>query len=164
VRPVTERFWERVEITESCWLWRGARTGGGYGQLIIDGRRTYAHRWAYESLVGDIPVGLQLDHLCRTRHCVNISHLEPVTVRENVLRGEGVSARHARKTHCPSGHPYSSGNTYLSRGRRSCRQCHRDRYAVKVGKGYLFTDADIDEFIDARRSKPRLRVAGRRTS
>jgi len=90
-----ERFWSKVEKTVSCWLWT-ASTRRGYGQFVINNKPTPAHRFAYEQLVGDIPRGLQLDHLCRVRNCVNPEHLEPVTSRENILRGEGICAVAAR--------------------------------------------------------------------
>lgn len=119
-------FWRRVDKNGDggCWLWTGAKTSNGYGYLNTDGGRRLAHRFSYESLVGPIPAGLQLDHLCRVRHCVNPTHLEPVTQRENVLRGEGLSAANARKTHCSRGHEYTPENTYIyAEGRRHCRPC-----------------------------------------
>lgn len=124
---VLERFWAKVERVESseCWLWLACQDGKGYGLFWV-GRYVRAHRFAYELLVGPIPEGLQLDHLCRVRHCVNPAHLEPVTNRENVLRGEGLPAQAARKTHCPHGHPYDEANTLgRSDGSRVCRTCNR---------------------------------------
>lgn len=92
-----------------------------------------AHRVVYEELVGPIPDGLMLDHLCRVRHCVNPEHLEPVTNRENVLRGEGHSAKAARATHCLKGHPYAGENLrILSNGWRRCRACHRERERIRA--------------------------------
>lgn len=127
VGTAEERFWAKVEKQEGgCWLWTGAITSHGYGQFKVDGRLVGAHRFAYELLVGPIPLGLTLDHLCRIRHCVNPSHLEAVTNRENTLRGEGITARAARVTHCPQSHPYDLFNTYVSpRGDRRCRICAR---------------------------------------
>jgi hypothetical protein len=85
-----------------------------------------AHRWSYEALVGPIPPGLEIDHLCRVRNCVNPSHLEPVTKAVNILRGESMSARHARQTHCKSGHPFDAENTRMTTdGQRRCRTCDR---------------------------------------
>jgi hypothetical protein len=76
--------------------------------------------------MGAVPEGLELDHLCRVRGCVNPKHLEPVTHRENLMRGESWSAVNARKTHCPEGHPYDETNTYIDgKGRRRCRECAR---------------------------------------
>lgn len=90
-----------------------------------------AHRVAYEEIMGPVPEGLELDHLCRTRSCVNPSHLEPVTHRENMNRGD-VATR--RKTHCPKGHPYDEENTGIYNGYRNCRACARLRYTPKVGR------------------------------
>jgi hypothetical protein len=114
------RFWSHVQKTESCWLWTGATEGGGYGKVQIAKR-----------LRGQIPDGLELDHLCRTLTCVNPDHLEAVTHRVNVLRGEGKAAKHAGTTHCPEGHEYTEENTYLYQGRyRRCRTCIRTKYRV----------------------------------
>lgn len=126
-RPAIERFWERVERTDTCWLWTGAKGARGYGNFKPIGRRTVVvHRYAYEQFVGPIPEGLTIDHLCRVRNCVNPAHLEAVTSRENILRGESVSAQAARRTHCPRGHAYDAENTYRTKlGHRSCRACHR---------------------------------------
>ena len=86
-RPSTEeRFWSHVDITEDCWLWT-ASTNFGYGQFYAHKRNYRPHRYAYELLVGEVPDGLVLDHLCRVRHCVNPAHLEPVTHRTNINRG-----------------------------------------------------------------------------
>lgn len=120
------RFWRNVEKTEGCWLWLGWLTEeGGYGRFRYDRGRVVAHRFAYELLVGPIPPGLELDHLCRTRRCVNPAHLEPVTHRENTLRGISPAARHAIKTHCPQAHPYDETNTRWYQGRRYCIACKR---------------------------------------
>lgn len=123
-----ERFWSKVEKTDGCWLWTGSRSTGGYGYFYLNGRNSPAHRVAYEMLVGPIPAGLQIDHLCRVRNCVNPAHLEPVTQRENLLRGETVTARSASRTHCPQGHPYDAENTSVRKtGKRDCRTCHREQ-------------------------------------
>lgn len=86
-RPITygSGFWAKVEKTSTCWLWTAGRTTGGYGQCYSPAKG-YAHRTAYELLVGAIPYGMTLDHLCRVRHCVNPAHLEPVTSAENTRR------------------------------------------------------------------------------
>nr|WP_202546322.1 HNH endonuclease signature motif containing protein [Streptomyces sp. SID2119] len=112
-----------------CLLWTAHLKSSGYGEFTAYGRRNVpAHRFAYELLVGPIPSGLHLDHLCRERRCVRPDHLEPVTPGENVRRGEGVSAINARKTVCPQGHPLSGENLYRKPdGRRVCRACRRDR-------------------------------------
>lgn len=131
-----ERFWNKVDLTapNGCWMWTAAIDRHGYGKFWLGGRTVRAHRFSYESLVGPIPGGLELDHLCRVRACVNPTHLEPVTHRENTLRGDTLTARHAAKTHCLRGHPYDEANTYVTPdGRRNCRACGRDavrRYKV----------------------------------
>lgn len=122
-----ERFWSKVDTTGECWLWTSRIERSGYGRFKSSGKYHYAHRVAYGLAVGPIPDGLTIDHLCRVRNCVNPAHLEPVTQRENTLRGEGVAARNARKTHCPQGHEYTLENTCVSRGLRHCRTCNRDR-------------------------------------
>lgn len=130
-----ERFWSKVDKTETCWLWRGALTGQGYGQFHVGpGKRTCgAHQMAYMLATGSEPtLGMQLDHLCRNRCCVNPAHLELVTQRINLLGGIGPSALNARATHCRHGHVFSSENTYVrvnpktGRSHRSCRTCHRE--------------------------------------
>lgn len=128
-KPIGEdvRFWSKVEWTPGCWFWTGARTSTGYGNFMVDGRRwVKAHRWAYERLIGAIPWGLELDHLCRVRHCVNVAHLEPVTHRENGIRGIGPQSR-ARHTHCKRGHAYAIHGQRRSDGRRRCGECVRLR-------------------------------------
>lgn len=140
LRPALDRFAEKIALTDSgCIEWIGGTNGVGYGSFYA-GRasgdetgRVYAHRWSYEYHVGPIPEGLHLDHLCRNRACVNPDHLEPVTNRENLLRGAGPSAEHARKTHCPQGHPYSGDNLYVhpTKGTRHCRACGRARAMAK---------------------------------
>ena len=85
-----------------------------------------AHRLTYEATHGPIPSGLTLDHLCRNRRCVNPDHLEPVTNRENILRGTSPSALHAVQTACVNGHPFDAANTRTNaNGSRSCRACNR---------------------------------------
>lgn len=123
-------FWSRVvKQPDGCWLWTGARTSAGYGNVRFKGRYWSAHRLSYSLGHGLPPDHLKMDHLCRVRLCVNPAHLEPVTDRVNILRGVGPSAFHAVKTHCPQGHEYDLLNTYVtSKGIRQCRECHRVRY------------------------------------
>lgn len=127
---IESRFWTKVaplETISGCWNWMGAKDQKGYGQIRDEsGRTVRAYRWAYEHLVDAIPDGLQIDHLCRNRGCVNPAHLEPVTARVNILRGNGLTAQEARRTHCPRGHPYSGDNLHMRpNGSRRCRACHR---------------------------------------
>jgi len=116
------RLHRRDEGT-GCWLWTGALDTSGYGIFTHLDTNVGAHRWSYQHHIGPVPEGLVLDHLCRVRHCVNPDHLEPVTNRENILRGEGLAAANAAKTHCPQGHPYDEANTSWYDGRRYCRGC-----------------------------------------
>lgn len=108
-----------------CWEWTGPPGAQGYGYITVARRRMSAHLYVWETYRGPVAPGLELDHLCRNRMCVRPDHLEPVTRRENILRGIGPAAQHARKTHCPQGHPYSEANTYhFANGpRRRCRIC-----------------------------------------
>lgn len=127
VDPVI-RFWQKVERTESCWIWHGTLAAHSYGQLSVDGRNVIAHRFAYELLRGPIPAGLQIDHLCRNPRCVNPDHLEPVTAKENILRSNAPSAVLARRTHCNNGHPFTPDNIYWhnrpnGQRHRMCRTC-----------------------------------------
>jgi hypothetical protein len=117
----------RITIDDrGCWVWQRARQRNGYGKARLSERDWLAHRLSYEAHIGPIPDGMQIDHLCRNRACVKPAHLEPVTVRQNLLRGQGVTAREAAQTHCIHGHPFTGPNLYLDpRGRRQCRQCRR---------------------------------------
>lgn len=117
-------FWSRVDQSDGCWEWTGSRNQKGYGQATLNGRRTGAHRVAWLRSGRTIPDGLQLDHLCRNRACVNPDHLEVVDNRTNVLRGRTLPARNIQKTHCIRGHAYSEENTLRRKdGSRVCRMC-----------------------------------------
>jgi len=128
-RSLAERLADKyiVDETTGCWVWTNA-TEEGYGRIRVGGagsKRTPAHRAMYEIVVGPIPDGLQLDHLCRNRACINPDHLDPVTLVENVLRGDGITATQARRTHCKRGHEYDA---VRSDGKgRICTTCRRER-------------------------------------
>lgn len=122
-----ERLRSKIAFGPVCWEWLAYRPDDGYGRYRCGpGSPRLAHRVVYELLVGPIPEGLQLDHLCRVRHCVNPDHLEPVTGRVNVLRGDTVVAANAAKVECDSGHAFDAVNTYVrTNGGRLCRTCRR---------------------------------------
>lgn len=139
-KSLLEQLADKMLIGDDCWEWTGARTKDGYGHLKIDGKARRAHRVLYQLLVGPIPDGLDLDHLCHTRdascvggracphrRCVRPDHLEPVTRSENHRR---TFWPNSRKTHCPAGHAYAEhGGTRKSgkgKGERYCRWCTRD--------------------------------------
>ena len=117
-----------VEQADGCWGWAASKTHQGYGRFRMGDRNALAHRVVYEHLVGPIATGMTLDHLCRNRACVNPAHLEPLPLRENILRGRGVGAVNADKTHCKHGHEFTPENTYLGKksGQRHCRECGRE--------------------------------------
>jgi HNH endonuclease len=133
-----QAFWAKVEKTSTCWNWT-AMTRDGYGMFRFKSgpRGTMgAHRFAYLHCIGFIPEGLEVDHLCRNRSCVNPQHFEIVPKRINILRGIGRAAMQARRTHCPKGHPLEGENLQPSKlrgGHRHCRICyneyHRERQA-----------------------------------
>lgn len=126
-RPAIQRLLARIERTEGCWIWPGATNHRGYGSMGgDDGKTASTHRVAYEGLVGPIPDGLHLDHLCRVRLCCNPDHLEPVTNAENRHRSVGLIQ--AERPLCPKGHAYSEENTYIApTGDRHCRTCSNAR-------------------------------------
>lgn len=123
-----ERLWAKVDASGSCWLWTAYVDPTGYGRFGVGGTMRRAHRVVWETLVGPVPDGLELDHLCRVRRCVNPDHLEPVTRRENVRRGVAALLQR-QKTHCPSGHSYAEHAYEVpSRpGVRYCQECNRVR-------------------------------------
>ncbi len=135
------RFWRKVHVLENgCWEWTASAVGppgfkGASYWSREEQRMVYAYRLSYEAFVEIIPSHLEIDHLCRNRLCIRPSHLEAVTHRENVRRGEAhlISARvRGSRTQCPRGHPYDAKNTLNdNRGARQCRVCSRDRLRRK---------------------------------
>jgi len=129
--PVIDRLLAKVRYEHGCWIVTGARSEFGYGVIGIGASRVgKAHRVAYEEIVGPIPPGLHLDHLCRTPACCNPMHLEPVTNEENHRRGRDGNSHKRVQTHCKRGHELSAGNLgtwHLARGHRWCKQCHNLR-------------------------------------
>ncbi len=118
-------FESRYEVQkDGCWNWLPALNNSGYGCFKL----TSSHRASYEIHIGPIPDGLDIDHLCRNRKCVNSDHLEVVTRRENLVRGNTIIARNVRQTHCTKGHPYSGKNLSIHRdGSRRCRVCNAEK-------------------------------------
>ena len=135
--------WDKVEKTNRCWKWTGANNGDkygryGYGRIRIAGKNIPAHKYFYELLIGNVPSGLELDHLCFNRLCVRPEHLEPVTRSENLRRSW--AKRIKNKPNCPSGHPFSGSNLYAASNKRTnrhqrvCKKCHNEsnrRYRVR---------------------------------
>lgn len=131
------RFWNRVDKTAGCWLWKGSKTRTGYGNLQIEaGKWDYAHRVSYRLAHGEIPPGRVIDHLCRVRNCVNPDHLEAVTQAVNVQRGARSYSFNGR---CTSGkHDMSAPDSWRAIGSgRTCRTCDRESQA----RGYELVQA-----------------------
>ncbi len=120
-----ERFWDKVQVVGDCMEWVGYVTWKGYGQFSVGTKMRASHRLAWEEANGPIPEGMQLDHLCRNRRCVDPLHLEVVTREENNRRGLCGFAR----THCKHGHELTSANLFRHARRRLCKECQRQRTA-----------------------------------
>ena len=174
-RPEIDRFLEKVEPLENgCIKWTAWTDKDGYGRFKRAGRsglNVMAHRFAYEYYVGTITSGLEIDHLCRNRSCINPDHLEVVTPKEHTLRGKTRAAANSKKTHCPQGHPYKGDNLYLTPEKgRSCRECRKEaqkRYRNRTPAkkkvcslcGKIYTANNINEHKRRMHSNEKLREA-----
>jgi hypothetical protein len=128
-----QRFMSKIKKTDTCWYWTAAKTKAGYGMYSIKHKLIYAHRYSYQMFVGELVANMELDHTCRNRDCVNPNHLEQVSHKENIMRGEAWNKfiRHnSLKTKCPKGHNYD----YIYNGKRGCKKC-RNIQAKKHMKG-----------------------------
>lgn len=132
VIPPIIRFLKKVKIDDKtgCWEWTAGTDTTGYSQLSLNSKSVSAHRFIYEYYHGTICPDLTIDHLCRTRACVNPLHLEQVTLRENILRGFNMAALNARKTHCTHGHEFNKENIQIRSdgGGRRCLTCEKLRH------------------------------------
>ena len=141
--PLDQRILRLTDRSSDCWLWTGRLDNQGYGRITVKQRPMRAHRASYETFVGPVPTGLELDHVCRVRNCVNPDHLEPVTHRENVLRGASASGLIAGRRvggqqlgeSCPAGHVLTEENTYLRRGILGCLTCRREQNRLHASGG-----------------------------
>lgn len=123
------RFMEKIEVQRNgCWYWTASRNQKGYGLFGDEDRKCKsAHRWLWQKMFGPVPLGMQLDHFkCDTPQCVQPYHVRPVSPRENTLRGNGLTAVHAAKTHCINGHEFSEENTGQQQKGRRCKTCKRE--------------------------------------
>lgn len=144
-----EKILKYTEQLNGCWLWTRSLNSQGYGKICVGNSETkLVHRVAYEIFKGPIGNGMELDHLCRNPRCCNPDHLEPVSHRENMLRGKTVGAANAIKTHCKNGHELNEANAYRFGVKRLCRICRaaaeqrrRDRIVAKYGVSYIKSTA-----------------------
>ena len=149
---VRERFWSRVFYApDGCWLWMAATDKKGYGYFYAAGKLVRPHRW----VIGPVPEGMQVDHICNVPGCVRPEHLRIVTPRENLLAEHSLTTTRqlALRTHCPRGHELSGNNlvpTVAKRGHRSCRSCNCAviQRANLRRKGLFWGDKETWEYAD----------------
>lgn len=116
---------------KGCWIWGGVVQKNGYGRVSKDSKLLLVHRAVYEAILGSIPDGMALDHLCRNRLCVNPEHLEPVTCQENLMRSEiTLASINVKKDRCLNGHSFDLANTYIRKDRKNNRGCRACRHAA----------------------------------
>lgn len=129
-KSLLDRFSKHILVTNTCWIWLGAKSSGGYGHFTLNGKTIAAHRFSFEISLGPIKKNLCIDHLCAHPYCVNPDHLEDVTIGENTRRGNAgipTGKKQRAKKFCPQNHPYSLENTWYSKeGWRICRICHNE--------------------------------------
>ena len=144
-----DNIWRFIKIPkdpDGCWIWQGKLLQkSGYGRIRFNMRNIMAHRFVYEYVTGkEIPKGLQIDHLCRNRACVNPDHLEPITAKENINRGM-LNNQNKNKTHCIRGHTYTNKNTRIDpKGARQCRECDRFRNKRSYHKNKILVKVKIN--------------------
>lgn len=138
-----DRFFAKVQQEGDCWVWTACKDGSGYGMFSNSAGRgkkwtERSHRWSYSYFRSEIPAGLEIDHLCRNRGCVNPWHMEPVTPLVNWERGISPWRLNGLKDQCHLGHPFTPDNTYHHpSGSRVCRRCsamHREAYEERKGQ------------------------------
>ena len=152
-------IWAKIIVTDGCWHWCGRLSRSGYGQVGYAGKRNLqAHRVVYEMERGPVADGLHLDHLCRNRACVRPDHMDPVSGRVNILRGQSPTANNSRKTHCAHGHELSGDNLGVCGGRRFCRACKREFFKVRRSR----IGAAIRAYDRERYATKRSRILGER--
>ena len=135
---VLRRFMTKFHREGECWVWHAGKDPDGYGIFSLPGRKSArAHRVSYKHFVGPIPSGLTIDHKCRNRACVNPGHHEPVTGKENTLRGHGPSAKNAKKSTCKNGHAFTPENTYQQHGGRGCLTCRKEKTHARHVANYI---------------------------
>lgn len=131
-RDAFERFSEKVNTDGDCWEWTASKKPFGHGRFKWNGTMGLAHRFAYEHLVGPIPDGHDVHHVCANPSCVNPDHLEPLTRKEHMRLGNTIPAARIAQTHCIHGHEFDEANTYIYKGNRNCRACNREAQRKRV--------------------------------